>query len=53
MAQRANKVNLAKKIHAKIKNTRKDAIEKFTTKIARENSLVVIGKIESKKIIKT
>jgi putative transposase len=52
-AQRANKQKLAKKIHAKIKNTRKDAIEKFTTKIAQENSLVVIGKIESNKIIKT
>ncbi|MFI5392083.1 MAG: RNA-guided endonuclease InsQ/TnpB family protein, partial [Bacteriovoracales bacterium] len=52
-AQRANKLKLAKKIHAKIKNSRKDAIEKFTTKIAQENSLVVIGKIESSKIIKT
>jgi IS605 OrfB family transposase len=50
-AQRAKK--LTKIIHAKIKNSRKDAIEKFTTKISKENSLVVVGKIESKKIIKT
>jgi hypothetical protein len=26
----------------------KDAIEKFITKISKENSLVVVGKIESK-----
>jgi IS605 OrfB family transposase len=51
--QRAKKKNLTKTIHAKIKNSRKDAIEKFTTKISKENSLVVVGKIESKKIIKT
>ena len=53
MAQRACKKKLARTIHAKIKNSRKDAIEKFTTKIAEVNSLVVIGKMESKKLIKT
>jgi transposase len=40
---------VTKTIHAKIKNSRKDAIEKLTTKISKENSLVVVGK----KIIKT
>jgi transposase len=46
---RTRKKTLAKNIHAKIKHSRKDAIEKFTTKIAEKNSLVVGGKIKSKR----
>ena len=53
MAQRAKKKKLTKTIHAKIKNSRKDLIEKFTTKIARENSLVVVGNLSPKAMIKT
>ncbi len=51
-AQRAGKKKLVRKIHDKIKNRRKDGIEKFTTTVARENSLIVIGDVSSKKIIR-
>lgn len=53
MAQRARKKKLAKKIHAKIKNKRKDDIEKITTQWAKENKIVVVGNISPKKLIKT
>ena len=38
----------AQAIHAKIKNTRKDIIHKFTTKLVRNNALVVVGDVKSK-----
>ena len=52
-AQRAKRKNRVRAIHAKIKNSRKDAIHKFTTKIVRENSLIVVGNISSQKLAKT
>ncbi len=52
-AQRAKDKKRVRAIHAKIKNTRKDAIHKFTHKIVKENSLIVVGNISSKKLAKT
>ncbi|BAW79642.1 transposase [Candidatus Nitrosoglobus terrae] len=42
-AQRANNKNRVKAIHAKIKNRRLDTIHKFTTQIAKNNALIVVG----------
>jgi IS605 OrfB family transposase len=53
MAQRAKKKKLAKTITAKIKNCRKDTIEKYTTKIAKENVFIVVGNVSSQKLVKT
>lgn len=52
-AQRANKKKLVKTIHAKIKNSRKDAIHKFTTNLVNNNELIVVGDVRSSKIAKT
>lgn len=53
IAQRANKKQRVKAIHAKVKNRRADAIHKFTTQLVRENSLIVIGDVSSSKLAKT
>jgi len=52
-AQRAKKKARVKAIHAKIKNTRKDAIHKFTHNIVKENSLIVVGNVSSSSLAKT
>ena len=52
-AQRAKDKKRVKAIHAKIKNTRKDAIHKFTHKIVKENSLIIVGNVSSQKLAKT
>lgn len=51
--QRANNKNRSRSIHTKIKNRRKDEQHKFTTKLVKENLLIVIGDISSKNLIKT
>jgi IS605 OrfB family transposase len=52
-AQRANKKKQVKNIHAKIKNRRSDAIHKFSNKIAKENSLIVVGNVSASGLAKT
>ena len=52
-AQRANKKQRVKAIHAKVKNRRADYINKFTTKLVRENSLIVVGNVSSSRLAKT
>ena len=47
-AQRAKKKQRVTVIHAKIKNTRRDLIHKFTTNLVRNNALIVVGDIKSK-----
>ena len=47
IAQRAKNKKRVKVIHAKIKNTRQDLIHKFTSKLVKANSLIVVGKIKS------
>ena len=53
IAQRANKKRRVKAIHAKVKNRRANAIHQFTTKLVRENSLIVVGNVSSKALVKT
>jgi len=53
MAQRANKKKQVKNIHAKIKNRRADTNHKFSTKLVKENSLIVVGNVSSSKLAKT
>lgn len=53
IAQRANKKQRVKAIHAKVKNRRADSIHKFTTKLVREHSLIVVGNVSSKALVKT
>jgi putative transposase len=52
-AQRANKKKQVKAIHAKIKNRRSDANHKFSTKLVKENGLIVVGNVSSSKLAKT
>ena len=47
IAQRARKKKQAKRIHRKIKNSRADATHKFTTRITKENQLIVAGNVKS------
>ena len=53
VAQRANKVNRVRAIHAKIKNTRKDAIHKFTTTMVENYGAIFVGDVSSRKLVKT
>ncbi|MGP5499697.1 RNA-guided endonuclease InsQ/TnpB family protein [Psychrobacter celer] len=46
-AQRAKNKKRVRAIHTKIKNTRQDLIHKFTSKLVKANSLIVVGKIKS------
>ena len=52
-AQRANKSKRVKAIHAQIKNSRKDAIHKFTTTMVNEYGAIFVGDVSSKKLAKT
>jgi len=52
-AQRANKKNRVKAIHAKIKNKRLDTNHKFSTQLVKENSLIVVGNVSSSGLAKT
>jgi putative transposase len=52
-AQRANKKKQVKAIHAKIKNRRADALHKFSNKIVKENSLIVVGNVSASGLAKT
>lgn len=47
-AQRANKKKQAKKIHAKIKNKRKDFLHKETTKVAKKYNTIFVGDVSGK-----
>ena len=53
IAQRANKSKLVKKIHAKIKNQRKDDTHQFTTKLVKQYSAIFVGNVSSSKLAKT
>ncbi len=52
-AQRANKKQRVKAIHAKIKNRRKDHIHKFTTALVEDNAAIFVGDVSSTKLAKT
>ncbi len=52
-AQRANKKERVRAIHAKIKNQRKDALHKFTTELVKNYGAVFVGNVSSKGLVKT
>lgn len=52
-AQRASKKKRIKAIHAKIKNSRNDAIHKFTTSMVENFGAIFVGDVSSKKLVKT
>ena len=47
IAQRARNKKRVKAIHAKIKNSRQHAIHQFTSKLVKENALIVVGDVAS------
>lgn len=47
IAQRANKKDRARAIHAKMKNQRLDALHKFTTELANQYGAIFVGNISS------
>lgn len=52
-AQRKGKKRLAKTIHAKVKNTRKDFNHKVSHELTRDNRLIVVGNVSTKGLMKT
>ena len=51
IAQRANNKRRVKAIHAKIKNTRQHLIHVFTSKLVKNNNIIIIGKLQSRSFI--
>lgn len=52
-ASRAGNKKRVQALHAKIANARKDQHHKATTKIARENRLIIVGDVSASKLKKT
>ncbi|PSJ48375.1 RNA-guided endonuclease InsQ/TnpB family protein [Zobellella taiwanensis] len=52
-AQRANKKQRVKAIHAKIKNRRKDALHKFSTRLVNSHAAIFVGDVSSTKLTQT
>ncbi len=52
-AQRANKKRLVKAIHAKITNSRKDALHKLSNRIVREFDYIAVGNVNAAGLAKT
>lgn len=52
-AQRAHKPRRVKAIHARIKNSRNDAIHKFTTTMVENYGAIFVGDVSSRKLVKT
>lgn len=52
-AQRANKKDRVRAIYAKIKNSRQDAIHKFTTAMVENYGAIFVGDVSSTKLVKT
>jgi IS605 OrfB family transposase len=53
IAQRAHKKRRVQAIHAKIKNRRLNHIHQFTTRLVKENALIVVGNVSSSTLAKT
>ena len=53
LAQRALKKGRVRAIHAKVVNTRKDALHKFSTKLVAKNAAIFVGNIQSSAMVKT
>jgi putative transposase len=52
LMQKAKRFKRAKKINKKIKNQRKDFLHKESTKLVQENSRIVIGLVDIKRLVK-
>ena len=52
-SQRARTKSKTRSIHAKIANTRKDALHKLSTAIVRNNAQIFVGNVSSSKLVKT
>ena len=52
-AQRAGKKNRTRAIHAKIANTRKDAMHKFSTGLVARNAAIFVGGVSPGAMVKT
>lgn len=52
-AQRAGKKKLARSIHAKIKNARKDQLHKVSADIAKRHDVIVVGDVSASKMART
>ena len=52
-AQRTNKKQRAKAIHAKVANKRKDAMHKLSRQLVDENAAIFVGNVNAKAIAKT
>ena len=53
VAQRAHNKQRVRRIHAKIKNTRKDFLHKLSTTLADQNAIIAVGDVNSKQLTKT
>jgi IS605 OrfB family transposase len=53
VAQRANNKRRVRAIHAKVTNARRHQLHVASTKIARENELIVVGNVNAAKLAKT
>lgn len=52
-AQRARKKQLARRIHGKVANQRRDFLHKVTTNIVRRHDAIYVGNVSSSKLAKT
>ncbi|MFD1438322.1 IS200/IS605 family element transposase accessory protein TnpB [Acinetobacter sp. ANC 4282] len=53
IAQRAKNKKRVRALHAKIANSRTDHLHKASTMLVRENTLIVVGDLSAKKLVKT
>lgn len=53
IAQRANKKKQVRTLHAKIKNSRKDYLQKQSTQLVKASGLIVVGNLSANKLTKT
>ena len=53
IAQMAGKKDRVKAIHAKIANRRKDALHKLSTRLIKDYGVIVVGDVDSSKLVKT
>ncbi|WP_299011163.1 transposase [uncultured Shewanella sp.] len=53
LAQRANKKQRVKAIHAKIKHRRSDDLHKYSRKLVNENAAIFVGNVNSQAMVKT
>lgn len=53
IAQRAKNKKRVRALHAKIANCRKDYLHKASSKLVKENAMIVIGNLSASKLVKT